>query len=116
MMEARPFPPSPVSYSHSRTTSSRRRYLRYSWFFSWLAMLARCTGLMAMRTSVATRSSLGEAAGLLDLDLARASGLDLEMRGPVVDVDPPVLKCDNVDCRSGAAAPFFPGGNGAIVC
>lgn len=52
VMEDRPVPPSLVSYSQSRVTASPSRYLRYSWFFSRLTMLARWTGLMAMSTSV----------------------------------------------------------------
>ena len=73
-------------------------------------MLARWIGLMAMRTSVMTRSCPG-AAEFLYLGLVGGGLVDLEMRGPV---EPPVLKCDNVDCRNGAAS-FFSGGERAIV-
>jgi hypothetical protein len=79
----RPEPPSLVSYNHNLVTSSRSRYLRYSWFFLWLTMLARWMGLMAMSTSVRTR--LSEAADL-DLDLGFASGF-LDTRCVSLPVD-----------------------------
>ena len=66
VIDARPFPPSRVSYSHSRITPSRSRYLRYSCFFCRLIILARCSGLMDRSTSLGTRS------GPVDLALGRA--------------------------------------------